>query len=136
MGIWFNGYWFNDEWFNNEWGFYPYMTTHIQGTGEQRIISATPPVARTDGATLPVEEISHYNWFMGFDGSPPELVGTTQLVNNEFTEAVDVDSTPVGLYELHYTTVDTEGRESVPSNVLVIEILPPIANPNPPTNVS
>lgn len=107
-----------------------------QGFGTIRTISADAPTQRSDGRPLDPSEIGHYNWYMGFDGAPRTLIGAVNLVQGNFTEAIDVDSQEPGQYVLHYTTVDTEGRESVPSNILTIEIMSPLAAPNPPSSVS
>ena len=111
------------------------MTIHRQGFGEIRVISATAPTERADGTPLPISEIDRYDWYIEYNGGTVTQ-STTQLVNGEFTEAVDVDTVGAGTYRLWYRTIDTDGRESVDSEVLSLEILPPLAVPNPPTNIS
>ena len=108
-----------------------------QGTAIQRVINATAPTTRVDGTPLAASEIAHYNWFMSFDGGGSQLIGSTQLVGGTFTDVVDVDGVSPGVYDIHYTTVDTQGLESTESPHLVLEVLPAfLAAPNPPTNVS
>ena len=111
------------------------MSIHRQGKGEIRVISATAPTQRADGTALPESEISHYNWYMSYENGPV-LVQATTLVDGEFTDDIDVDTVGAGVYSIWYRTVDTEGNESIDSNTLTLEILLPLAAPNPPTNVS
>lgn len=108
-----------------------------QGTSIQRIVSATAPTERADGTALSTSEISHYNWYMSLDGGTVQLVGATQLVGGSFTDVIDVDNVSTGVWDIHYTTVDTQGLESAESPHLVLEVLPAfLAAPNPPSNVS
>ena len=113
------------------------IETLTQGNGFIRIIEGTAPSTRTDGAPLAPTDISHYNWYISVDGGLPAAPIATQLVAGEFTEGFDVDSQAEGVYTFYMTTVDTGGRESVPSNNLLISIVAPLVSaPNPPSNVS
>lgn len=115
------------------------MTTHRQGDGLQRVVTAVPPTTRIDGSSLDPSEILHYIWYIGFNGAAPLAAGSVQLVAGQFDQAFDVDAQEVGTYEFYYTTVDTQEpyMESEPSNILTIEILAPfLAAPNPPSDVS
>ena len=103
-----------------------------QGNGTQRTITAEAPTTRTDGTPLDPGDISHYLWTLTLQGGQPGAPIATDLVNGVFTDDFDIDSAAVGIYELSYQTVDSDGRESVPSNTLSIEVLAPLANPNPP----
>ena len=108
-----------------------------QGTGIQRVIKADAPTERADGTPLSASEISHYNWYMDIDGGGFNIIGAAQLVNGEFSDTLQVDDVSPGVYDMYYTTVDTQGLESSPSQHLIIEVLPAfLAAPNPPTNVS
>jgi hypothetical protein len=111
------------------------MSIHRQGNGEIRIISAIAPTERSDGTPLSNAEISHYDWYIQYEGGTP-LVQATQLVDGKFTDSVDVDTVGAGTYSIWYRTVDTEGRESIDSDILSLEILAPLTAPNPPTGVS
>jgi hypothetical protein len=107
-----------------------------QGYEHVRVITATAPTERSDGTPLDPSEISHYLWYI--TGAKTGLVApiAVQLVGGAFSESFDVDAADPDTYDIYYTTVDTEGRESIPSSSLVLEILPPLAAPNPPSNVS
>lgn len=110
-----------------------------QGNGTVRTIHAQAPTQRDDGTPLAPSEVSHYNWYIKYNNGAVSPPHATQLVNGEFTDSFDVDSQTAGTYQFYYTTVDTQipQQESVPSNILEIEILVPLlAAPNPPTNVS
>lgn len=110
-----------------------------QGEGIVRVIKGTPPTDRADGTPLDPSEISHYNWYISYNGGDPVLAGVTQLVNGEFTESFNVDDQEAGAYVFYYTTVDTQvpPKESEMSNGLEILVLVPfLAAPNPPTSIS
>ena len=110
-----------------------------QGNGTTRVIHGSAPTARADGTPLAPSEISHYNWYITFNGGAVSPPHATQLVNGDFTDSFDVDSQTAGVYDFYYTTVDTQNppQESTPSNTLTIELLVPLlAAPNPPSNIS
>jgi len=119
------------------------MTSYRQGTGATKTITALGPVARTDGTPLAPSEISHYLQFISFNGTPgvPHAVNlvedaATPEYDGAFDEVIDIDSQSAGVYTYWYRTVDVNGLESPDSPTLVLEILPPLAKPLPPTGLS
>jgi len=111
-----------------------------QGNGETKRVHALGPTARADGTPLAVSEISHYIRFLSFEGGAV-LEQTVTLVDDantpeydgEFDEVIDIDSQTPGMYEYWYQTVDTDGRNSVDSERIQMDILIPLVSPNPPT---
>ena len=112
------------------------MTTYRQGDGLIHRIKGLAPTERADGTPLPAGEISHYAQFLQFDGQQPVLESAVNLVNGEFDEDIDIDSATPGIYEYWYQTVDSGGRHSVDSAKATLEILLPLAPPNPPTGIT
>lgn len=106
------------------------MDQYRQGLDYVRIFKGTAPTERADGTPLDQSEISHYIRFAKYNGNIEEM--DVQLVNGQFSESLAVDNVGLGVYEYWYRTVDTEGRQSVDSNVLSFEVLAPLANPLPP----
>jgi hypothetical protein len=132
---WFDSSWFADEsWFNDSWFNEDNIVAEDlrQGSGLTREVVGTPPTTRTDGTPLTLGEIQGYNWYVGFNGTQPVNTGMTQLVAGAFSDSFDVDSQTPGSYTFYYTTMDVNNLESPPSNALVINILAPLALPNPP----
>jgi len=69
-------------------------------------VSWTPPTERENGTALAPEEIANYRVFVN-DVALPDLVpGTDTSVTLEL---------PPGDQTIYLTTIDTHGRESVPS---------------------
>ena len=115
------------------------METYRQGEGQLHQFTGTAPTTRTDGTPLAPGEIDHYVRFAAYrqpDGTwlaPEEM--DVQLVDGAFDEIVDIDALAVGYYEYYYQTVDTGGRHSVDSASVGFDVLAPLANPNPPTDI-
>lgn len=117
--------------------------TFYQGLGKTKRIGALGPTTRTDGTILLVSEIAHYLRFIAYNGGPPSPPQTVQLIEDaatsaydgEFDEDIDIDSQAAGTYTYWYRTVDTQGRESPDSSKMTLEILPPLADPSPPTGL-
>ena len=116
------------------------MTTYRQGNGEVHTVKALGPTERTDGTPLSVDEIAHYIRTLSFEGglTTEQVVNLVEDVNTpeydgSFDEQINIDDQTPGIYHYTYRTVDTGGRESVESNELILEILPPLANPAAPT---
>lgn len=110
-----------------------------QGRGDVKIIKAMGPVQREDGSFLSPLAVSHYLMTVKFNGgsgteSAVNLVDDLDTVeyDGQFDEILVIDDHSPGTYEITYKTVDIDGLESVPSNALVITILPPFVRPNPP----
>jgi hypothetical protein len=80
----------------------------------------TSPTKRVDNTPLNATEIASYNIY--YNGVAEEIIS-----GNATTFIVD---RPYGTYDIYLTTVDTEGRESLPSNTFQLILAP--ANPNPP----
>lgn len=103
-----------------------------QGEGVTRPIGATAPTERADGTALAPGEISHYLWTLQLQGGVKAEPIAVDLVDGKFSEEFDPDQGVPGVYDLSYQTVDTGSRVSVPSSTLTIEVLAPLAAPNPP----
>lgn len=112
--------------------------SYRQGGGQSHQFKGTAPTERADGTPLDPSEIDHYvrlvtrqdpvtgNW------SATEHMDV-QLVDGKFSEVVDIDALTLGTYAYWYRTVDTGGQESSDSDSLQMEVLAPLAAPNPPT---
>lgn len=121
------------------------MITEIyrQGKDAVRKVQALGPTEREDGTPLGVAEIDHYNRYLSFNGGVL-LQMKVQLIENAntpeydgaFDEVIYIDDQAAGTYVYYYTTVDKDGQESAPSESITLEILPPLAVPNPPTNLA
>lgn len=112
------------------------MSIHRQGYGEQRVITAIAPTTRTNGEAFDAAtELNHYNFYIAYNGAPANLVGAVQLVGGAFTDTIDVDNVAIGVYDVQYSSVDLGGREGPLSAPATIEVLGPLAPPNPPTGV-
>ena len=109
------------------------MSTYRQGFGHIKTVSATAPTERSDGTPLSAGEIDYYARFLTFDGGQP-VEQAVALVNGAFDEQIDIDAATPGIYEYWYQTVDTDGRRSVDSERVTLEILVPLVAPSPPTN--
>jgi hypothetical protein len=120
------------------------MPTQIfrQGANETKLIKAQGPTTRTDGSVLPKEDIAGFERYLSFDGGP-EIMMTVKFVEDDvtpeydgyFDEVIDIDSQEPGSYAYYYKTVttpETGGLVSEPSEVMILEILPPFAAPVPP----
>jgi len=125
------------------------MAEFRQGEGQTKRIRALGPTTRADGTPLAIDEIAHYLRhidYMDPDGNPgaasaPQVVtliedASTPEYDGEFDELIYIDSQAAGTYTIHYQTVDTGGRESDLSAPYTMVILPPLAIPNPPTNMA
>lgn len=103
-----------------------------QGEGVFRNVAATAPTERADGTPLAPGEIDHYLWTLQLEGGATAEPIAVLLIDGQFSEPFDPDQGAPGVYNLSYQTVDTGGRTSVPSSTLTIEVLAPLAAPNPP----
>jgi len=111
--------------------------SYRQGEGLSHQFLGAAPTERADGTALDSSEIDHYvrlvtrkdpvtgNW------SATERMDV-QLVGGKFSEIVDIDALTPGVYAYWYHTVDTGGRESTDSDSIQMEVLAPLAAPNPP----
>lgn len=114
--------------------------TYRQGEGAVHHFTGEGPTARKDGVPLAQNEVAGFNLYITDDAGAVEVVNNVQLQdttddgvwNGTFTVPVDVDSITSGVYIYHMTTMGTGGKESDPSNTVRLEILPPLAPPNPP----
>lgn len=82
------------------------------------IVEWDNPIQREDGSTLPLSEIAYTKVLWGTCTSTGGL-GTVQGSINvpSPSASVEVQNIPAGTYCFAATTVDTEGQESVLSNV-------------------
>ena len=117
--------------------------TYRQGAGETHQFSGKAPTERApdaQGVIVPLDpsEIDHYVRIVAYQDpvtgnwSPAETMDV-QLVNGVFSEIVDIDALAPGKYAYWYRTVDTDGRESVDSDSISMEVQSPLAAPNPPS---
>lgn len=123
-----------------------------KGEGITRVIKATMPTKNEDGSDYVHGEEDYFEWFIDdnptFANNPPPIA--TELVDGEFTDALDPDTVPAGELHIAYKTVnvvlDEDGNpvldngeprvlRSRMSEVLSFEILPalPKSPPLPPT---
>lgn len=114
--------------------------TYRQGEGQIKTFTGTAPTARSDGTPLPAGEVDSFNLYVNYDGNIEKISGVeliddsnTPEWDGSFTKPVEIDAIGVGTYSYHMTTVDTGGRESLPSNTVTMEVLPTLMQPNPPT---
>lgn len=120
------------------------MTTIRQGTGIEKVITATGPDARTDGAPLGRSEVDHFEFDLSFAGGLTIDAMQVQLSDDpgtpewdgSFSESLMIDDLAPGTHTITYRTVDKGGRMSANSAPYILEVLPPLANPNPPTNLA
>ena len=78
-----------------------------------------PPTQREDGTVLTQAEIANYEVYLNDVASLTVPAGATT-----FTLTLDP-----GTYSLYMTTVDTDGRISLPSNVVSVTAKSPPGNP-------
>jgi len=119
-----------------------------QGNGEVKKFRALGPISREDGEALAISEIANYIRYVEWLDSDGTIHPTETMVVNlvedastpeydgEFDEIVDIDAIGLGLYKYWYRTVDTDGRESVDSEVVSFEVASPLTIPLPPTDIS
>lgn len=95
------------------------------GMADTLLVTWVQPTARVDGTPLPLSEIQHYRmvWSVKGVAQPDKVVpvGTSYTLD---TGAL------AGKTCLTLATVDTDGLESVPSNMFCRN-----AKPNPPSNM-
>lgn len=101
-----------------------------QGTGAVHMFTGEAPTTRTDGTPLAPEEISHYVRTVTSALGTEEMI--VNLVAGAFSEPVAIDAVAADAYTYTYRTVDVNGLESVESEAVLLDILPPLAPPNPP----
>ena len=82
-------------------------------------ITFTPPTERADATPLPITDIQHYQVYVS--GNPDITIPNTNNTG-------EIVLSP-GLYDIHVTTVDIDGRESVPSNIVSVQAKSPPGNP-------
>lgn len=105
-----------------------------QGHGTIHTFTGTAPTTRADGTPLGLNEISHYVRTVTGPTGVEEM--DVMLTAGSFSEPLAVDVLMPGIYTITMRTVDTDGRQSVESEVVTMEILAPLAPPNPPTMLS
>ena len=114
--------------------------TYRQGEGTTHTFSGTGPTTRADGTPLAESEVASFNLYITDSTGAVEVINDVQLLDviddgvweGTFTATVEVDAIAAGVYTYTTTTVGTSGKESTPSNAIRIEVLPPLAAPNPP----
>lgn len=72
-------------------------------------LSWKAPVARTDGSSLPVREISGYRIYYGTKSRKYDY---SIAIKNAYKDSYSVSDLPVDTYYFAMTTVDVDGRES------------------------
>ena len=82
-------------------------------------VTFAPPTEREDATPLPITDIQHYQVYVS--GNPDITIPNTNNTG-------EIVLSP-GLYDIHVTTVDTDGRESVPSNIVSVQAKSPPGNP-------
>lgn len=119
-----------------------------QGIGEVKRFTATAPTARAANAQginepLAASEIANYRRYVIYAGNL-EVMDVAALPETDaatiqdiiFDENVAVDALAPGDYEYYYTTVDTDGLESSPSDSILLVIQSPLEAPLSPTNIT
>lgn len=114
--------------------------TYRQGEGTTHTFAGQGPTTREDGTPLAENEVAGFNLHILDPNGDTEVISNVQLQDavadgvweGSFTATVDVDAITPGVYIYYMTTVGTGGKESAPSNSVRVEVLPPLANPNPP----
>lgn len=119
------------------------MPQFRQGNGFVKTMTATGPDKREDGSPLARGEVSHFEFDVEYEGGLT-ISGMNVSLSDDpatpewdgsFSERIDIDSYAPGTYILRYRTVDTDGRVSKDSPDYVLEILPPLVAPLPPSNI-
>ena len=82
-------------------------------------VSFTPPIERADGSALPITEIQNYQVY----------VNGVQDITIPNTDNLGEVTLAPGLYDIYVTTLDSDGRESLPSNVVSVQAKSPPGNP-------
>ncbi|MBT8449111.1 MAG: hypothetical protein KJO69_05450 [Gammaproteobacteria bacterium] len=82
-------------------------------------VTFTPPIEREDGTLLPITDIQNYQVYV--NGAPDITIPNTDNIG-------EIVLAP-GLYDISVTTLDTDGRESAPSNVVSVQAKSPPGNP-------
>lgn len=98
-------------------------------------INWTPPTTRVDGTPLSLSELAEFRLYCGLEGEPRQFI--TAIQSPETSLLAD-NYLAAGSWTCVLTAVDTEGRESVDSNLMAFQIgddePPPVevSPPNPP----
>lgn len=109
------------------------MDQYRKGAGFVKTIKASAPSQRTDGTPLDQNLITGYLFDMSFAGGLQVENMPVQLVNGEMTEAIHIDDYPQGVYKIRYQTTTVGFPSGGPESAWYeMEILPPLAPPNPP----
>ena len=109
--------------------------TLMQGSNIVRTFSGVAPSYREDGTMLEVGSIAGYVARIARSGTGPALSWevATQLVGGVFDYYFSVDDNGPNTYSVSFVAIDTEGRISAPSAVVVINVIAQVISPpNPP----
>jgi len=96
-----------------------------------KTLTCTMPIERTDGTPLAADEIAEIRFFVSQDLATWTPAGT----NTACSQVYDLTSVPDGTYHYVAQTVDTDGRESVYSDSVTLEVKR-LATPAAPTGLS
>ena len=88
-----------------------------------------PPVERMDQSPLPQAEIAGYRIYCDGNDTTPVRVQPNVPLDTDTWAAPD-GTFSIGIHTCHATTIDTEGQESDPSNI--VNFIVRSARPNPP----
>lgn len=88
----------------------------------EKLFSWEPPTERVDGTALPEVEIDRYRIYC--DGNPTFVWEQTHVPTGMQTWQAPANTFALGSHNCHATTIDTEGQESDPSNVVNFIVLP------------
>ena len=89
------------------------------GSGSSPALSWVAPSERDDGSALSLSEIAGFRIYYGIE--PGNYSGTISIDDHTATQAVFA-GVPPGTYFTVLTTVDADGRESLYSREVVVEI--------------
>ena len=119
----------------------PGANEYRQGEGRLLKIKAIGPSRRVEGELLSKAEVKEFEFDIEFNGGlsinslPVQLSDdpSTPIWDGYFSEEVDVDTLQQGTHILRYRTVLKNGKKSASSLDYIVDILPPLSLPNPPT---
>ena len=85
----------------------------------------TPPTMRTDGTTLPPDQIAGADVFDSASSTPDVAIGSVAGAAGSFT----TDTLSVGVHNFTVITRDTTGHSSAASNMASVTVPAVLANP-------
>lgn len=116
------------------------MGVHAQTTTQTIAASWSIPTTRTDGSALAASELASYEIYYAVDGAgtlvPPDSVATVtpgSATSKLITLSLPPRVTPYKVY-FAVSAIDTAGRKSPMSTIVVATVNVPIANPSAPGN--